>query len=171
MAGLGGFAWLQVLRSLKGSLVDVFRAELDTLGRELSLSARRLGGALLLLFFATGIALFAIGALAFAAIAALSLKMAAWAAALIVFGVLLLVAALLAYSGARQLRAIESPAQTVKRRGTQRAQPGEERLAHMAQRRLRGVVGPHAPAHRLGQPGVFLRLLLLVVQPLEEDQV
>ena len=116
MAGLGGFAWLQVLRSLKGSLVDVFRAELDTLGRELSLSARRLGGALLLLFFATGIALFSIGALAFAAIAALSLKMAAWAAALIVFGVLLLVAALLAYSGARQLRAIESPAQTVKRR-------------------------------------------------------
>jgi hypothetical protein len=116
MAGLGGFAWLQVLRSLRGSLVDVFRAELDTLGRELSSSARRLGGALLLLFFATGVALFSVGALAFAGIAALSLKMPAWAAALIVFGVLLLVAALLAYLGARQLRSIESPATTVKRR-------------------------------------------------------
>jgi hypothetical protein len=122
MAAWGASTWLQILqalRSLRGSLLDVFRAELDALGRDLSASAKRLGGALLLLFFAAGVALFAVGALAFAAISALALAMPAWGGGLIVFGALLITAAILASVGVRRLKAIESPGETVKRRVTE----------------------------------------------------
>jgi MFS family permease len=108
--------WLELIRSVQGSYLSVLRAEAAALGEDLTGAAGRLGVALLLFFFAAGVALFALGALAFAAIAGLSLLLPAWAAALIVTAVLLLLAGLLALLARRRLRAIEGPGTLVRRR-------------------------------------------------------
>jgi hypothetical protein len=108
--------WLGLLRSVHGSYLSVLRAEAAALGDDLTGSARRLGVALLLFFFAAGLALFALGALAFAAIAGLSLLLPAWAAALVVTALLLIGAGGVALVARRRLRAIEGPGAAVRRR-------------------------------------------------------
>ncbi len=110
------FGWLGLLRNLNGSLLGVWRAEINTLLEDLSASGRRLRAALLLLALAGSLLVLFIGTLVFAAIAALSLVMPLWGAALTVAGILAVAITAIAMAGLAKLRGVESPAETVRRR-------------------------------------------------------
>lgn len=108
--------WLEMFRGLGSSLIEVFRAEMDALKEELSRSGRHLaiglvliGGALVLLFWTLGALIFALGAV-------LAIWLQVWAAALIVVGVFLLSALLVAWLGWRRLQRFENPAESIRRR-------------------------------------------------------
>ena len=102
-------SWVDLIRSLGGSLIEVLRAEIDSLKEELAISGRHLaigaallGGAAVLLFWTLGALIFTLGAV-------LSIWLQVWAAALIVFGIFLAGALFLVFLGLRQLKKFESP--------------------------------------------------------------
>ena len=109
-------SFTELFSALHRSLLDVLRAELETLAGDLSSSGRRLGSALSLLALAAVVAAVFIGVLVLAAIAALALVLPMWGAALTVAGVLGLTVTILAALGLRRLRTVENPAETVRRR-------------------------------------------------------
>ena len=102
-------SWVDLVRSLGGSLIDVLRAEADSLKEELVSSGRHLGVGLGLLVAAAGMLFWALGALLFTLGAVLAIWLQVWAAALIVVGVFLLAAALLILFALRQLKHFENP--------------------------------------------------------------
>ena len=106
----------ELFTALHRSLLEVLRAEVDTLAGDLSSSGRRLGSALSLLGIAAVVAVVFLGVLVLAAIAALALVLPFWGAALVVAGLLGLTMAILAAVGLRRLRTVENPAATVRRR-------------------------------------------------------
>ena len=108
--------WIEMFRSLGQSLLAVLRAEFEALGEDFKRSGRHLGVGLGLLCGAAAVLFWAAGLLLGALVAVLAIWLPIWGAALIVLGVALLLAALLAGLGLRQLRRLESPIDNVKRR-------------------------------------------------------
>ncbi|MEA2694207.1 MAG: hypothetical protein QOJ16_3594 [Acidobacteriota bacterium] len=102
-------SWVDLVRSLGGSLIEVLRAEIDSLKEELASSGRHLGVAVALLGGAAVLLFWTLGALIFTLGAVLAIWLQVWAAALIVVGVFLAGAALLAFLGLRQLKKFENP--------------------------------------------------------------
>lgn len=105
-----------MLRDLHGSFLGVMRAELQALSDDVSRSGKQFALALLFWFFAAGLALFALGALAFAGIAGLAAVMPAWAAGLVIAGVLLLLAGLCAWYAGQRMEEVEGPTSAARRR-------------------------------------------------------
>lgn len=110
---MGG--WIDKFRSLGESLFAVLRAELAALQEDLTRSGRHLGialgligGAVIVLFWMTGLLLTLL-------VAVLSIWLKLWAATLIVFLLFALAAGLLAWLGMRRLKQVENPVETVRR--------------------------------------------------------
>jgi len=108
--------WIDLFRALGSSLIEVFRAEVDALKEELARSGHHLARGLALLAAAFFILFWTLGAMLFAAGAVLAIWLQPWAAALIVTGVFLATAALLAWLGMRRLSRIENPMDSVRER-------------------------------------------------------
>ena len=94
----------QLVADLPGLLVALAKAELARLKEELAVKARYAGVGIGLFAFAAGMIFFALGCLVAAAILGLSLVLPGWASALIVFGALLVIAAVLALIGVQSLK-------------------------------------------------------------------
>ncbi len=120
----------QLIKDLPGLLVALVKAELDQLKKELAEKARYAGVGIGLFAFAAGLIFFALGCLIAAAILGLALVLPGWASALIVFGALLVIAALLALIGVQSLKRIG-------RRG-----PGEDDCERAGRRRSDQGDGP-----------------------------
>ena len=91
----------QLIADLPGLLVALAKAELNRLKEELATKAKYAGVGIGLFAFAAGMLFFALGCLIAAAILGLALVLPGWASALIVFGALVIIAALLAVIGVR----------------------------------------------------------------------
>ncbi|HEY2557692.1 MAG TPA: phage holin family protein [Diaminobutyricibacter sp.] len=105
----------QLIKDLPSLLVALVKAELDQLKQELAEKARYSGVGIGLFAFAAGLIFFALGCLIAAAILGLALVLPGWASALIVFGALLVIAALLALIGVQSLKRMggAAPAKTI----------------------------------------------------------
>jgi len=108
--------WIDLFRALGSSLIEVFRAEIDALKEELARSGHHLVRGLALLAAAFFVLFWTLGAMLFAAGAVLAIWLQPWAAALIVVGIFLLIAVLLAWLGMRRLQRFESPVESFKER-------------------------------------------------------
>ena len=101
--------WIDLFRALGSSLIEVFRAEVDAFKEELARSGHHLVRGLVLLAAAFFVLFWTMGAILFAAGAVLAIWLQTWAAALIVAGLFLAVAGLLAWLGMRRLSRFENP--------------------------------------------------------------
>ncbi len=108
--------WKSLLLSVGESLREVFSAEAEALKADLAESGRRFSVALGLALLALFMLFWTIGAAAFAIFCALALWLPAWVSALIVLGIFLLLALMVALVARRRFLAIELPADTVRRR-------------------------------------------------------
>lgn len=108
--------WIDLFRALGSSLIEVFRAELDAFKEEMARSGHHLVRGVALLAAAFFVLFWTLGAMLFAAGAVLAIWLQPWAAALIVMGIFLVVAVLLAWLGMRRLRRFESPVASFKER-------------------------------------------------------
>ena len=109
-------SWTELFTGLNRALVDVVRAEIAQLNKDLKTSGRHLTVAIGLLAAACGLAMMVVAVLVFAAIAALALVLPVWGAALVVAGAIALAAGVLVLIAMRRFRAVENPAATVRRR-------------------------------------------------------
>jgi uncharacterized membrane protein YbhN (UPF0104 family) len=110
---MGG--WIDMFRALGESLLDVLRAELQTLQEDLTRSGRHLGVALGFLGVALILLFWLLGLLITLCVALLCIWLQVWASILIV---LLLFAAgtgLLVWLGLKELRKAENPVETFRR--------------------------------------------------------
>ena len=107
--------WIKMFRSLGESLLEVLRAELATLKEDLTRSGRHLGVALGLLGVALIVLFWIVGLLITLLIAVLCIWLKLWAATLIVLLLFTGTAALLAWLGARRLKQVENPVETMRR--------------------------------------------------------
>jgi hypothetical protein len=115
-AGMQG--WIDLFRSLGQALFEVLRAEAEALGEDFRRSGHHLARGLALLAGAAAVGFWTLGVLVLALIAVLAIWLPAWAAALIVAAVFVATAGVLAALGLRQLRRLESPAESIRRRVT-----------------------------------------------------
>jgi membrane protein len=106
--------WVDLIRSLGGSLIEVIRAEVDSFKEELAVSGRHLAVGLGLLGAAAVLGFWVVGAMTFAVGAILSIWLKVWAAALIVVAAFLLVMSLLVWLGLRQLKRFENPLESLR---------------------------------------------------------
>ena len=111
---MGG--WIEMFRGLGEALLDVLRAEVATLQEDLTRSGRIAGGALALLGVALILLFWIVGLLVFTLIAVLAIWLQLWAASLIVLGLFLVAAGILAGMGVKRLQQVENPVQTFRRR-------------------------------------------------------
>jgi hypothetical protein len=102
----------KLIADLPTLLVDLLRSELDQLKQEIADKIKHAGIGIGLLVGAGAFAFFALGVLTAAAILGLAVVLPAWAAALIVAGVLLLITAILIAMGLANLRKGVPPAPT-----------------------------------------------------------
>ncbi len=93
-----------LIGDLPGLLADLVRGEIEQLKRELIAKAAQAGIGIGLLVAAASILFFAVGAFIAAAILGLAEVLPAWAAALIVGGALVLIAAILVAVGVSQIK-------------------------------------------------------------------
>ncbi|MCS5720116.1 phage holin family protein [Herbiconiux sp. CPCC 205763] len=107
----------RLISDLPRLIVDLVQDELAALKKEISARIARLGIGAGLIAGAAFVGFFALAVFVAAAVIALSLVLPAWAAALIVVGGLLLVAAILAAIGARTLKKKTGPDATHDARG------------------------------------------------------
>ena len=105
-----------MFRSLGEALLEVWRAELDTLQQDFQRSSRYLGMALAFLGAAAVLGFWIVGLLLFALVALLHIWLPWWASSLIVLVLFMLAAAVLANLGVKRLKNVESPVATVRRR-------------------------------------------------------
>ncbi|HEX3556862.1 MAG TPA: phage holin family protein [Thermoanaerobaculia bacterium] len=108
--------WIDLFRSLGESLLEVVRAELAALQEDFQRSGRHFGVALGLFGAAAVLLFWMVGLLLFAVVAILHIWLQLWAAALIVLALFVLATAILGVLGARQIREVENPLETVRRR-------------------------------------------------------
>jgi hypothetical protein len=113
-AGFQG--WIDLFRSLGQALFEVVRAEAQALGEDFRRSGGALARGLALLGGAAAVGFWTLGVLVLALIAVLAIWLPPWAAAVIVAALFAGVAGLLAALGIRQLRRLESPADSIRRR-------------------------------------------------------
>ena len=103
----------KLLADVPGLIVDLFRQEIENLKKELVDKVKHAGVGAGLLAGAAVVALFFLGTLILAGIYGLAEVLPMWASALIVAGVLLLIIAILALVGMRQLKASGKPIETI----------------------------------------------------------
>jgi Putative Actinobacterial Holin-X, holin superfamily III len=108
--------WTTLLQGLGQSLLELLRAEVRALTDDLKATGKRLAGSVALFGVAGFFLFWACGVLAYLAVELLALRLSRPAAAGVVLGALLLIAALLAFLGWRKARRLETPAATVRRR-------------------------------------------------------
>jgi hypothetical protein len=108
--------WVEMLRALGQSFLDLLRAEWDQLLRELGVSAKKLGIGVALLAGAGMVAFWFVAVLAFFLIMVIAIWLPVWASAGIALLVLLLVMGILAGLGWSRLKSIENPVDAFGRR-------------------------------------------------------
>jgi hypothetical protein len=113
-AGMRG--WIELFRSLGQALFEVLRAEAEALGADLRRSGGQLLRGLALFGGAAAVGFWTLGVLVLTLIAVLAIWLPPWAAALIVTALFAGTAGLLAVLGWRQLRQLETPAASIRRR-------------------------------------------------------
>lgn len=106
--------WIDLFRALGSSLIEVLRAEIDSLKEEVARSGHHLVRGLALLAAAFFVLFWTLGALLFTLGAVLAIWLQPWAAALVVTGIFLAVAALLAWLGMRRVARFENPLGSVR---------------------------------------------------------
>lgn len=112
---MGPRAWKRRVVALGSSLNELLRAELAAMWGDLVASARRVGGASILMVVGGVLCLLALTALALTLFEALALVLPRWAAAASITGILALVGGVLIAMGRSRIRKTESPAETVRR--------------------------------------------------------
>ena len=113
-AGLRG--WIELFRSLGQALFEVLRAEAAALGEDFRRSGSQLLRGLALCGGAAAVGFWTLGVVVATLIAVLAIWLPPWAAALIVMALFGATAGLLAALGWRQLRQLETPAASIRRR-------------------------------------------------------
>src|SRR3954452_2474559 len=108
--------WIDLFRSLGEALLEVWRAELAPLQDDLSRSGRHLGVALGLFGAAVLVLFWTFGLLLFVLVSLLHIWLPWWGAALVVLALFLIAITVLALLGRKQLRQVENPMETVRRR-------------------------------------------------------
>jgi uncharacterized membrane protein YqjE len=141
--------WLELLRSLGESLVAMMRAEAAGLGKDLGESGRRLAIALGLLLVAGALLFWAVAVLTLTGIELLALWLPRWAASLIVLVLLLLAIIGLGLGARSQIRRVESPAATVRRRLEDHLAWWQERVAGGGREvpAASAIIGGEPPPH------------------------
>lgn len=114
--------WAETARAISAALLQVLGAEAEALQGDLARSGRELRGGLILFGLAAGLAFWTIGLGLWVAVELLSLRLPAYGAALLVFGVGLLACLILIWVARRRVRRIESPIDAVKRRSREHAE-------------------------------------------------
>lgn len=106
---------VQLVSDLPRLIVDLLKAELNHLKAEFAEKARYAGVGIGLLAGAAFLLFFALGVLIAAAILGIAVALPAWAAALIVFGGLVVIAVVLALFGIRSFKKMDgvAPSQTI----------------------------------------------------------
>jgi|GEM_PF-385396 hypothetical protein len=106
---------VQLVSDLPRLIVDLLKAELNHLKAEFAEKARYAGVGIGLLVVAALLLFFALGVLIAAAILGIAVALPAWAAALIVFGGLVVIAVVLALFGIRSFKKMDgvAPSQTI----------------------------------------------------------
>ncbi|MET1018699.1 MAG: phage holin family protein [Microterricola sp.] len=94
-----------MIGDLPGLLVDLVRAEIEQFKAELSEKGQRIGLGVALMVVAVGFAFFGLAVLVACAVLAFALVVPAWLAALIVAGILFLLAILLIFIGRGRIQA------------------------------------------------------------------
>jgi hypothetical protein len=105
----------ELIASLPRLLIELVKAELANLRAEYADKAKYAGIGIGLFVVAAAFLFFALGVLVAAAILGLAVVLPGWAAALIVFGALLVIAAILALIGVGSLKKVNgaAPAETI----------------------------------------------------------
>ena len=124
-----GRSWSALVREIGEAFLALLRAEVEAVARDLGDSGRALLRALVLAGLAFGVAFWALGLVVYLAVELLALVLPRWGAVGIVLAVFVLAAAILAAVAARRLRAVESPAATVRRRMEDSRRWWRERIA------------------------------------------
>ncbi len=104
------------VREVGEAFVGVWKSELAALAEDLGRSGRALVRALALLGVAAGVGFWTLGLMLYFAIELLALVLPRWGAVGVVLGALVLTLLVLALLVRGRLRAVESPAETVRRR-------------------------------------------------------
>lgn len=112
---MGPRAWKRRIVALGSSLNELLRAEFAALWADLVASARRVGGASILMVVGGVLCLLALTALALTLFEVLALVLPRWAAAASITGILALAGGILIAMGRSRIRRTESPADTVRR--------------------------------------------------------
>ena len=104
-----------LISDLPRLVVELLKAELNHLKAEFAEKAKYAGVGIGLFAFAAFLLFFAFGTLVAAAILGIAVALPAWAAALIVFGALVVIAVVLALIGARSFKKMDgaAPSQTI----------------------------------------------------------
>jgi Zn-dependent protease with chaperone function len=110
---MGG--WIDMFRSLGESLLEVVRAELQTLQEDLTRSGRHLGMALSFLGVALILLFWLLGLLITLFIALLCIWLQFWASTLIVLLLFTAGTGFLVWRGLKEMRKVESPVETFRR--------------------------------------------------------
>lgn len=109
--------WAKAGRAVGDALLAVWRAELESLRRDLASSGRQLWRALLLGAAAAAACFWTVALGLWAAVEGLATLWPRWAAVLAVFGLGLASTVVLGWLAARRARRVEPPLETVRRHG------------------------------------------------------
>jgi len=131
--------WGALVREIGEAWIALLRAEAEAVARDLGASGRALLRALLVAAVAGAVAFWALGLVVYLAVELVALALPRWGAVAVVLGVFVLAAALLARLAASRLRAVETPAATVRRRLDDGRRWWRERIA------AEPVAPPEAP--------------------------
>jgi|SRR5579864_4186541 len=165
--GLRG--WIELFRSLGQALFEVLRAEAEALGEDLRRSGSQLLRGLVLFGGAAAVGFWTLGVLVAALVAVLAIWLPAWAAALIVTALFAGTAGLLAALGWRQLRRLETPAASIRRRVEDHLDWWQHGLLAEPES-LPGEANARLPAAG-GPPDTRARPRIHPDDPLEEDDL
>jgi uncharacterized membrane protein YqjE len=108
--------WIDLFRSLGEALLEVWRAELATLQDDLQRSGSHFGRALGLFGLAAVLLFWIVGLVLFVLISLFHIWLPGWGASLVVLALFLIAAAVLARFALGQMRHVENPLETVRRR-------------------------------------------------------
>lgn len=120
--------WIALLRSLGEAFVEVLTAEAEAFKEDIASSGRNLGMAVALAGLVAVLVFWAVGTAAFVVFQILLLWLSAWVSALIVLGLLLVLALAIGALARRRLHRVETPVATARRRLADHQQWWQERL-------------------------------------------
>lgn len=111
---MGG--WAAMIREVGDAFLGVVRAEIAALAQDLRSSRRKLARVVVLAFLCGALVFWAVATAIELVVELLSLALPRWAALLIVLALLIAWAAAVGATARRRLAAIETPAETLRRR-------------------------------------------------------